>query len=325
MRVRGLLLVGVLLVSGCRSAGRFARPGQPLDRLGDEIVVCGQMFHTGAPVVLWMDPGGYDAYRAQCKFDPSRELPSNPVSDSVVRYGTFRRHLPDDVRAQVEDSGWSVPLLREVVDQFVLHYDVCGSSRRCFRVLHDIRGLSVHFMLDLDGTIYQTLDVKERAWHAGVANDRSIGIEIANIGAYPDREVLEQWYGPDDRGRVRVTLPPSMGDGGVRTPGFVAYPSRPEPIRGVVHGQALVQYDLTDAQYDSLIRLTATLCRVLPKIRPDGPRDANGAIRWDVLDEQELAGFRGLLGHYHVSESKVDPGPAFDWERVIAGVRAYQE
>ena len=43
-------------------------------------------------------------------------------------------------------------------------------------------------MLDLDGTIYQTLDLKEGAWHATVANGRSIGIEIANIGAYPPDE-----------------------------------------------------------------------------------------------------------------------------------------
>jgi N-acetyl-anhydromuramyl-L-alanine amidase AmpD len=37
-------------------------------------------------------------------------------------------------------------------------------------------------MLDLDGTIYQTLDLKERASHATIANSRSIGIEIANMG-----------------------------------------------------------------------------------------------------------------------------------------------
>ena len=43
-------------------------------------------------------------------------------------------------------------------------------------------------MLDLDGTIYQTLDLKEGAWHATDANGRSIGIEIANIGAFTDPE-----------------------------------------------------------------------------------------------------------------------------------------
>ena len=82
-------------------------------------------------------------------------------------------------------AGWDLPLLQRVVDQFVIHFDAAGTSKRCFEVLHDRRGLSVHFLLDLDGTIYQTLDVKESAWHATVANGRSVGVEVANIGAYP--------------------------------------------------------------------------------------------------------------------------------------------
>src|SRR5438094_626244 len=44
------------------------RPGALLPRAGDEIMVCGQLFHTGAPVVLWTDPGGYDAYRTERRF-----------------------------------------------------------------------------------------------------------------------------------------------------------------------------------------------------------------------------------------------------------------
>ena len=35
-----------------------------------EIVIAGQYFHTGAPVVLWTDPGGYDAYRTERRFVP---------------------------------------------------------------------------------------------------------------------------------------------------------------------------------------------------------------------------------------------------------------
>src|SRR5262245_57169589 len=49
---------------------RSPRPGQKLERLGDEIMICGQLFHTGAPVVLWTDPGGYDAYRTERRFVP---------------------------------------------------------------------------------------------------------------------------------------------------------------------------------------------------------------------------------------------------------------
>ena len=44
--------------------------GERLARTGDEIVVCGQLFHTTTKVVLWTDPGGYDAYRVEPRFAP---------------------------------------------------------------------------------------------------------------------------------------------------------------------------------------------------------------------------------------------------------------
>jgi N-acetylmuramoyl-L-alanine amidase len=28
-----------------------------------------------------------------------------------------------------------------------------------------------------------------------------------------------------------------------------------------------------------------------------------------------------VLAHYHIQANKVDPGPAFDWDRVIGGAR----
>jgi len=297
------------------------RPGTRLDRKGDEIVVCGQLFHTTAPVVLWMDPGGYDAYRTRCRFRDA-VLPKRAGRNAKPnRYDTWRRDLPGDIEEQVRDTGWTVELLGEQVDLFLLHYDVCSSSRQCFKVLHDIRGLSVHFMLDLDGTIYQTLDVKERARQTGRANERRIGIEIANIGAYPDMTTLSKWYARDATGETRVTLPDWLGDGGIRTPGFIARPARDEPVRGVIQGDALMQYDFTDAQYESLVKLAATLCRVLPGIKPVAPRDSHGKIHNKVLSDEQFASFSGLIGHYHVSERKIDPGPAFDWQRVLDGVR----
>ena len=46
------------------------------------------------------------------------------------------------------------------------------------------RGISVHFGIDNDGTIYQLLDTNHAAWHASSrkVNHRAIGIEIANKG-----------------------------------------------------------------------------------------------------------------------------------------------
>ncbi len=319
MRRIGLLWLTatVLAVGGCLAP----QPGEPLERRGDEIVVCGRFFHTGAPVVLWLDPGGYDAYRVECRFTPERVLPSDGGDAATpARYGTLRRHLPEEAAAEVRAEGWRLDLLQRHVDLFVMHYDVCGTSRRCFKVLHDVRGLSVHFLLDVDGTIYQTLDLKERAWHAGPANDRSIGIEIANMGAYAAREALDSWYHRSGTGLPQFLPPLTDGATGIRTPGFVAIPARAEPVFGTINGRGLWQYDLTEPQYDSLIRLTRTICRVLPRIRGDAPRDPQGRVRQDTLSAEELAAFSGLVGHYHLTADKIDPGPAFDWERLLRGL-----
>ena len=78
--------------------------------------------------------------------------------------------------------------LQGVIKQVVLHLDGCVNSRSCFYSMHDMPrpdggcGLSAHFMIDADGTIYQTLDLLESAWHAEQANATAIGIEICNRG-----------------------------------------------------------------------------------------------------------------------------------------------
>lgn len=305
-------------------AGR--RPGAPLERRGDEIMICGQLFHTGAPVVLWTDPGGYDAYRVQRRFAPLDESSWENTQGKIQtpeRYGHRTAGLTHDQVELTRGGGWSLDLLRERVDQFVLHYDVCGTSRACFRVLHDFRGLSVHFMLDIDGTVYQTLDVKERAWHATIANDRSVGIEIANIGAYPPgaKSPLAEWYSKDETGRVRLTIPQRLGDGGVRTTGVVFRPARDAPVSGEINGRVTEMYDLTPQQYESLIKLTATLCTVLPRIKPECPRDEHGRVLNRTLTKAEFDAFSGVLGHFHIQKEKTDPGPAFNWDHVLKRVR----
>lgn len=256
-----IFLIGMSLI-GCSSP---EQPG-PFVRKGREIVIAGEFFDVGTKVVLWSDPSGMSGY-----------LKSN-----------FSQ------RDGKEISAWNLATLRESVDQFVMHYDGCGNSADCFKVLNE-RGLSIHFMLDTDGTIYQMLDVRERAWHATKANDRSVGVEIANIGAFPldQSERLEAWY--KDRS---------------------VQPIVPRPVVGEIQGQRLRMHDLTAAQYDALIKLTAGLCKALPRIECDYPRsDAK-------LTDAQFQAYRGLIGHYHVQSEKVDPGPAFQWDRVVDGARA---
>ncbi|HOX58549.1 MAG TPA: peptidoglycan recognition family protein [Candidatus Paceibacterota bacterium] len=314
------------LVVGCKTA---PKPGTFASRQGDEIVVAGQFVHTGARVVTWMDPGGYDAYRVERRFSAMDKADWKTSQEEVKdldmpnRYNLRRHGLSDEEIERVRGGGWDLPLLQRVVDQFVIHYDVCGTSRQCFKILHDMRDLSVHFMLDLDGTIYQTLDVKERAWHAGSANSRSVGIEIANMGAYPinGQNPFEQWYAKAENGQTRITIPQQFGDGGIRTKDFVGYSARPEPVTGMVQHRELIQYDYTPEQYEALIKLTAALCKALPNIKCEYPRDAEGKLILQKLPEAELDAYQGILGHYHIQTNKVDPGPAFQWDYVIGNAR----
>jgi N-acetylmuramoyl-L-alanine amidase len=326
-----LLACAAGFLAGC-SHSTDAQPGRFVHRQGDEIVVCGQWVHTGAPVVTWMDPGGYDAYRVERRFAPLDDSDWRHSTAEVKelktpnRYGLRKAGLTPAQLEQVRGGGWPLALLQEKVDQLVLHFDACGTSRQCFKVLQDQRDLSVHFMLDLDGTIYQTPDLKERAWHATISNDRSVGIEIANIGAYDvnaPHDPLSDWYRKDASGRTRIVIPEAIGGmASLRSARFVPHPARDQPVVGMIQGQTLRMYDLTPRQYDSLIKLTATLCRVFPRIRCDYPRDAAGRLITHKLPSDQLAGYEGVLGHYHIQTDKTDPGPALDWDRVINGARA---
>jgi N-acetyl-anhydromuramyl-L-alanine amidase AmpD len=320
------LVLGAAVLAGCRTA---PQPGAFERRQGDEIVVAGRFVHTGTRVVLWMDPGGYDAYRVERRFSPIDKADWQNSQAELKdlrlpnRYNLRRDGLTDEEIERVRGGGWDLPTLQKVVDQFVIHYDECGTSRQCFKVLHDARNLSVHFLLDLDGTVYQTLDLKERAWHASASNSRSVGVEIANPGAYGvgEKKPFSEWYARDANGRTRITIPARFGDGGIRTKGFAGAPARPEAVAGTIQGKALVQYDFTPEQYRALIQLTATLSKVFPKLECDCPRDSAGKVILHKLPDDVLEHYRGVLGHFHIQAEKVDPGPAFQWDYVIGGAR----
>ncbi len=317
------ILVGAILVAGCGGDPPPSPPEPPPFDPGTAVVACGERFEIGTPVVLWSDPIGFDAYATRC-FSVERELPIEAEPGAKPeRYG--RRDPgglgPADAR-RVREQGWDLDLLRRQVRLFVIHYDAVGTSTRCFRALHDRRGLSVHFMLDLDGTVYQTLDLRERAFHAGDANDASIGVEIAQVGAMSTPKLLEEWYERDADGGVRITPPERHRPGRQRLRGFDLRPARDDLVSGTVQGSRFVQYDYTEAQYAALARLAAGLARIFPRIRLEAPRDSKGRIPTSVLPDARRLAFEGILGHWHVSAKKYDPGPAFDWDRFLRDARA---
>lgn len=300
-------------------------PGTPVIRHGDEIVAAGRFFRTGTPVALWLDETGYDGYRVERRFSPLAEadwassLEAIPSLTSPNRYSLRSATLTLAEKEQHRSGQWSLAELQQIVDQVVLHYDASGTSRQCFERLHDDRGLSIHFMVDVDGTIYQTLDLKEKAWHATIANSRSIGIEIAQVGAYPSANtgIFEQWYNSNEEAGVHLDIPEEAHPGSVKNQSFSGQPARSGLITGEINGQQLWQYDFTAEQYRALAHLVATLHSVFPRIALDSPRDEAGKVRQDTLSSAEWTSFSGVLGHYHVQSNKIDPGPAMQWDLIL--------
>lgn len=273
----------LLLATGCADQG--ARDAVT----GRDFIAAGQRFDAGTSVVLWSDPGGFNAYETKLPRGGAAENAKLPPHRFAQRLLTS-----DPDPAATAPPARTLHDLRSLIDQIVIHYDGTGTSERCFAVLQK-RGLSAHFLIDFDGTVYQTLDLRQRAWHATISNNRSIGIEIANLGALP------------------IDKPPSQLD-----PRGVV-PHHSAIVAGVVQHEKLHQYAFTDAQYDALAQLVAALRQTFPLITHDCPADENGVLIPHQLTREQWASYRGILGHYHVQANKVDPGPAFEWKRLAGG------
>jgi len=77
------------------------------------------------------------------------------------------------------------------IDTLIIHYTDMTSAQAALDLLQDPqKEVSAHYLIDETGQIFQLVDEKHRAWHAGVSswnaqtdiNSRSIGIELANPG-----------------------------------------------------------------------------------------------------------------------------------------------
>ncbi|HEV8321061.1 MAG TPA: peptidoglycan recognition family protein [Myxococcota bacterium] len=196
---------------------------------GHSIIVGGQRFPVGGGtrVVLWNEmcdyprsyfrnPRAFPSLNLYATADPFGGRPVPRLYDAGGRGYIVNRRV---TLAGVGDGGdfdlttveWDDPLPEPVlrhlrgIRQVVLHHDVARSSLSCHSSFFG-SGLSVHFMLDADGTIYQACDLAHVTWHAGDVNDIAIGVEI-NQPAY--------WYTPCV---VGTPDDPARQVGGVPTP-----------------------------------------------------------------------------------------------------------
>ncbi len=199
--------------------------------------------------------------------------------------------------------------LKDAVNKIVLHTDVCRTGADCFRALAE-QGLSSHFIIDWDGTIYQTCDPMHTCLHAGEVNKLSIGFDLNNV--LPNLAT---------KGYSSVTYAGEMamvpGVTGIDDPQSPYYRPRGTK-RKVINRIDCMSYGYCDAQYTSFLAVLKALLKVLPSVKPYPPMDESGQVILGVIDD--FLGFSGIMAHWHISATRWDPGPEFDWDRMVAGL-----
>tara|TARA_Y100000593_G_C4303234_1_gene334426 strand:+ start:1084 stop:2031 length:948 start_codon:yes stop_codon:yes gene_type:complete len=165
---------------------------------------------------------------------------------------------------------------------FVNHWDVCLSAESCAKVLNK-RGVSVHFLIDNDGTIFQMLDTQHKAWHAGIpryegGNSKGIGVEISN--AYYTK--YQSWYERNGFGE------------------------RPIQEHGWVHGRKLKPFlDFYPIQLQALKALWKA-CHAGVGIPLEYPKNSLDQMETSVHKECERGTFHGICNHYNFVKTKID-------------------
>tara|TARA_Y100000310_G_scaffold345623_1_gene467417 strand:- start:1723 stop:2655 length:933 start_codon:yes stop_codon:yes gene_type:complete len=162
---------------------------------------------------------------------------------------------------------------------FVNHWDVCLSSESCAKVLAR-RGISIHFCIDNDGTIYQLLDTQHAAWHAGNSkvNRCSIGVEISN--AYYTK--YQDWYVNHGFGERPVWEDVSL------------HGKSQKPFLGFYDVQVEAAKSLWRAIHDGM------------GIPLECPLDSNGEMLTTSSTDVSSSKFNGFVHHFHVTKRKID-------------------
>jgi|TARA_R110000824_G_scaffold152806_5_gene324116 hypothetical protein len=158
----------------------------------------------------------------------------------------------------------------------VTHWDAALSATSCYKILKR-RGISSHFAIDNDGTIYQMVDTNDVAWHAKGSNDRSIGIDISNA-YYPKYQ--------------RV----------YRKRGFGNRPLLKSSVHGRPTGLHLGYYDVQLKAYQALVQSLAQHYG----IPLECPCDDEGNLYEGVYTPAVKGEFEGVVCHYHLNSKKLD-------------------
>ena len=162
---------------------------------------------------------------------------------------------------------------------FVNHWDVCLNSKSCNDILNR-SGISVQFLIDNDGTIYQTMDMQHGAWHAGSerVNRASVGVEISNA-FYPK---YADWYVQNGYGE-RPMVDDAWVNGVKLDPFMGFYPEQIEAAKALWKAVASA----------SNVKLKTKLNQF-------------GKVSTKYEKEIVYGKFEGVISHYHCYKGKID-------------------
>lgn len=184
-------------------------------------------------------------------------------------------------------------------DKIVLHFTAGTSAAAAVDYWNSTKErVATAFVLDLDGTVYQTFDPKYFAWHLGLKgtsdqDKSSVGIEIVNIG--PLKAVGDTLMSWPNNYRQRFCLKSE-------THKYVQ-----SKFRGFEYWAAY-----TPAQLDAIGPLVEHICSIfgIPKVIPPPERR-------EIFDPTFFSKFNGIVSHQNFRSDKTDVGPAFQWDRLV--------
>lgn len=184
---------------------------------------------------------------------------------------------------------FNAPPMKHQARLFVVHYTAGeGSGPDVYSVLHG-RGLSVHFVIDPEGRVFQMADLHSHCAHASAVNDFAVGVEISNRGVPP------------------------------------ASPKHPDRVEyeDIARGQTHKFLDFYDVQKQAFFELAEYVTNELavPRMLPlelIGTQPLGRRVLRIAIPEEQIFGgpgvaqFKGVCGHCHVPSTagKIDPGPA---------------
>lgn len=170
--------------------------------------------------------------------------------------------------------------VRKKTTKIVLHWTGAENPAEAMFANMSSKRRSVHFAIDQLGKVWQFADAGDVCWHAGhledgftSANDDTVGIEIVNRAS---RKRGERWMRP--------------------------------MLRESIHGNTAEREWFLPAQVDSARSLCRALCDAYGL--PMAPPLTAGKVVSSSLSTARWRSHRGIVGHFHARDEKLDPGPA---------------